>query len=41
MILVIVLILSMFGGGYGYRRGNNVLAGGCNFELRVKLGQMD
>jgi len=28
LILVAILILALLGGGYGFRRGNNVLAGG-------------
>lgn len=28
LILVVILILSLLGGGYGYRCGNNILAGG-------------
>jgi hypothetical protein len=28
LILVIILLLSLFGSGYGYRRGNNAIAGG-------------
>jgi hypothetical protein len=29
LILVILLVVALFGGGYGFRRGNNVLAGGA------------
>ena len=28
VILVVFLILALFGGGYGFRSGNNLLAGG-------------
>jgi len=32
LILVVILILALFGGGYGFRSGNNVLAGGRAIE---------
>ena len=28
LILVVILVLSVIGGGFGVRRGNNTLAGG-------------
>jgi hypothetical protein len=34
LILIVVLVFVLMGGGYGYRRGNNALAGAAGSALR-------